>query len=72
VLYHTWTEAGVVAAPAANGGFDAEWKSTGIDHSVTLDSRASAEDLRRLAEVVDEVAEIPRMLRAGAPVRRRP
>lgn len=107
VLHHTWTEDGVVAAPAANGcqllhlsvalcvlndtyreaerlrvavdgvavevdgGFDDEWRSTGIAYSVTIDSRASAEDLARLGAVVDEVAEIPRAIRTGATVTRR-
>ena len=107
VLHHTWTDAGVVAGPAANGGqllhlsvalcilndtyreasrlgievdgvsveadggFDDEWRSTGVAYSVTLDSRAPAEDLARLGAVVDEVAEIPRALRAGVPVARR-
>ena len=104
VLHHTWTDEGVVAAPAANGAhilhlsvalcvlndtyreaerlgvkvdgvaveadgrFDDGWRSTGIVYSVTLDSRASAEDVARLRAVVDEVAEIPRAIRAGAPV----
>lgn len=58
-------------AVEADGGFDDEWRSTGIEYSVTLDSRASAEDLARLGAVVDEVAEIPRAIRAGAPVTRR-
>jgi hypothetical protein len=107
VLQHIWTDEGVVAAPAANGGqllhlsvalcvlndtyreaerldvevdgvaveadggFDGEWRSTGIEYSVTLDSRASAQDLARLGAVVDELAEIPRAIRAGAPVTRR-
>jgi hypothetical protein len=107
VLHHTWTDEGVVAAPAANGGqllhlsvalcvlndiyreadrlgvevvgvaveadgdFDDEWRSTGIEYSVTLDSQALVEDLARLRGVVDEVAEIPRAIRAGAPVTRR-
>ena len=107
VLHHTWTEEGVVAAPAANGGqllhlsvalcvlndtyreaerlgidldgvaveadggFDDTWRSTGIEYSVTLDSRASADDLARLAAMVDEVAEIPRAIRHGGPVTRR-
>ncbi len=58
-------------AVEADGSFDDEWRSTGIEYSVTLDSAASAEDLERLSAVVDEVAEIPRAVRAGAPVRRR-
>lgn len=107
VLHHTWTDEGVVAGPAANGGhllhlsvalcvlndtyreaerlgievdgvaveadgdFDDEWRSTGIAYSVMLESRASPEDLERLGAVVDEVAEIPRAVRAGARVERR-
>jgi uncharacterized OsmC-like protein len=107
VLHHAWTDEGVVAAPAANGGqllhlsvalcvlndtyreaerlgiavdgiavevdggFDDEWRSTGIAYAVTLDSPASAEDLARLDASVDEVAEIPRAIRAGALVTRR-
>ena len=55
----------------ADGGFDEDWQSTGIGYRVTLDSPASAEDVARLVAVVDEVAEIPRTLRAGAPVTRR-
>ncbi|MGW2239182.1 OsmC family protein [Streptomyces sp. NPDC001759] len=55
----------------ASGGFDSgNWTSTGVGYSVTLDSAASAADLDRLLDVVDEVAEIPRALRAGVPVRR--
>jgi len=56
----------------AQGGFDTHtWASTGIEYRVELDSGASATDLERLLAVVDEVAEIPRAIRAGAPVRRR-
>lgn len=55
----------------ADGGFDGAWRSTGIEYSVTLDSRASTEDLTRLLGVVDEVAEIPAAVRAGASVQRR-
>jgi hypothetical protein len=55
-------------AVEADGGFDDEWNSTGIEYSVMLDSPASAEDLARLRAVVDEVAEIPRAIRAGASV----
>lgn len=58
-------------AVEADGGFDDEWRSTGIQYSVTLDSAASVVDLERLGAVVDEVAEIPRAVRAGAPVSRR-
>jgi uncharacterized OsmC-like protein len=107
VLHHSWTDEGVVAGPAANGGhllhlsvalcvlndtyreaerlgievdgvaveadgdFDDEWRSTGIAYSVMLESRASTEDLERLRTVVNEVAEIPRTIRAGARVERR-
>ncbi|GAB3028395.1 hypothetical protein GCM10011376_16070 [Nocardioides flavus (ex Wang et al. 2016)] len=55
-------------AVEADGGFDGAWCSTGIAYSVTVDSRAPAEDLARLLAVVDDVAEIPRALRAGAAV----
>ena len=55
----------------ADGSFDDEWRSTGFEYSVTLDSTAPAEVLERLGAVVDEVAEIPRAVRAGAPVRKR-
>ncbi|MGW5723771.1 OsmC family protein [Amycolatopsis sp. NPDC003865] len=55
----------------ASGGFDpATWTSTGITYAVELDSTAPPADLARLLEIVDELAEIPRALRAGAPVRR--
>ena len=107
MLHHAWTDQGVVAGPAGNGGqllhlsvalcvlndtyreaerlgievhgvvveadggFDEEWRSTGIEYAVRLDSPASAVALSRLGTVVDEVAEIPRAIRAGAPVARR-
>jgi uncharacterized OsmC-like protein len=55
----------------AAGGFDTtNWHSTGIDYTVELDSPASDDELSRLLEAVDSVAEIPRAIRAGAPVRR--
>ena len=57
-------------AVEADGGFDAEWRSTGIGYSVTLDTRASPQELERLRALVDEVAEIPRAIRAGALVGR--
>lgn len=55
----------------ADGGFDDEWRSTGIEYSVTLDSSASDDDLAHLQAVVDGVAEIPRVIRAGTSVTRR-
>ncbi|WP_436535869.1 OsmC family protein [Actinoplanes sp. HUAS TT8] len=55
----------------ASGGFDTTtWASTGITYRVDLRSPASAEDQARLLARVDEVAEIPRAIRAGAPVQR--
>jgi len=55
----------------AAGGFDmTTWQSTGIDYSVEVNSDASADKLAHLLEVVDQVAEIPRAIRAGADVRR--
>ena len=55
----------------ATGGFDADsWVSTGISYAVDVDSPASPGELARLLAVVDEIAEIPRALRAGAPVSR--
>jgi len=58
-------------AVEADGGFNSEWSSSGIWHAVTLDSPATAEELAHLTMVVDEVAEIPRLIRAGARVTRR-
>ena len=58
-------------AVEADGGFDGGWHSTGVEYAVTIDSPASDEDRARLVAVVDEVAEIPRALRAGAAVTRR-
>ena len=56
---------------SAAGGFDTgTWNSTGITYSVDVSSDAPAGELAHLLEVVDEVAEIPRTIRAGAPVRR--
>lgn len=55
----------------AAGGFDTEtWQSTGIDYSLEVSSDAPADQLAHLLEVVDQVAEIPRAIRAGATVRR--
>ena len=58
-------------AVEADGSFDDDWRSTGVEYSVTVDAPASAEDMARLSTVVDRVAEIPRAIRTGAPVTRR-
>jgi uncharacterized OsmC-like protein len=53
----------------ASGSFDTQtWTSTGIAYQVELRSPASPEELARLLNRVDEVAEIPRAIRAGATV----
>lgn len=57
-------------AVTADGAFDDVWTSTGITYDVTVDTPAERSALDLLLEVVDEVAEIPRVLRAGADVRR--
>ena len=54
----------------ASGGFDDDWTSKGVDYLVQLDSPADAATLQRLLQRVDEVAEVPRALRAGAKVGR--
>jgi OsmC-like protein len=55
----------------AAGGFDtATWQSTGIGYSVDVSSDAPADRLAHLLAVVDQVAEIPQAIRAGATVRR--
>ena len=55
----------------AAGGFDtATWQSTGIGYSVEVSSDAPADQLARLLAVVDQVAEIPQAIRAGAAVQR--
>jgi len=53
----------------ADGGFDTErWASTGIGYAVEVNSPAPAGDIARLIARVDEIAEIPRAIRAGAAV----
>lgn len=54
----------------AEGGFDADWGSTGVSYRVELDSPADEAAQRELLAVVDRVAEIPRALRAGTTVTR--
>jgi len=59
------------ARVTAAGGFDtATWQSTGISYAVQVSSDAPAGQVAHLLEVVDEVAEIPRAIRAGTAVRR--
>ncbi|MDQ4052375.1 MAG: OsmC family protein [Actinomycetota bacterium] len=73
-LYREARELGVDLAGArvvASGAFDTgTWTSTGIHYRVDLDTQADPEDVRRLLARVDEVAEIPRAIRAGAAVQR--
>jgi hypothetical protein len=55
----------------ARGEFDEEtWVSTGITYAVDVDSTAPDADVATLIARVDEVAEIPRALRAGMSVER--
>lgn len=55
----------------AQGDFDATtWQSTGITYSAVIDSDASDSEVQELLRRVDEVAEIPRALRAGSSVER--
>lgn len=76
VLNDTYREAQRLAVPLdgvaveADGGFDEEWRSTGIRYSVELDTPAGPEDRARLLDAVDLVAEIPRAIRAGTAVSR--
>ena len=54
----------------ASGSFDDRWALTGITYAVEVNSSAPDEDVARVMAVVDDIAEIPRAIRAGAPVRR--
>jgi hypothetical protein len=77
VLNDVYREAGALGVEVtgvrvvAAGGFDDGWTSTGVSYSVEVDSAAPAEALAGVLDVVDNVAEIPRAIRAGAQVRRR-
>ncbi len=67
------SEAGIAVdgvSVTVDGGFDGDWRSTGITYTVTVDSPAPHDALARLVRRVDEVAEIPRALRVGMEVRR--
>ncbi|WP_454051120.1 OsmC family protein [Cellulomonas sp. Marseille-Q8402] len=55
----------------ARGGFaPGTWASTGITYAVRVDTTATEHEVDLLLAVVDEVAEIPRAVRQGAPVSR--
>lgn len=73
-LYREAEKLGIALAGVrvqATGGFNSDWASTGIDYHVEVDSPADPASITHLVELVDELAEIPRAVRAGAPVRRR-
>ncbi|REK24968.1 MAG: OsmC family peroxiredoxin [Actinobacteria bacterium] len=56
---------------AATGDLDREtWRSQGISYQVEVSSSADDEDIERLLQVVDDVAEIPKAFRSGGPVQR--
>lgn len=57
-------------AVEADGGFDDEWRSTGIDYAVTVDADVPPEDVAELLNAVDDLAEVPRAIRAGTRVTR--
>jgi uncharacterized OsmC-like protein len=53
----------------AEGDIDSTtWQTKGITYVVELDSEANAEQVGELLRRVDQVAEIPRAIRAGGPV----
>ncbi|MFC7535158.1 OsmC family protein [Actinoplanes sp. GCM10030250] len=56
---------------SAGGGFDSRtWASDGVTYEVEVSSPAPGPDVAALLRRVDEVAEIPRAIRAGASVDR--
>lgn len=79
VLNDVYREAGALEVPVqgvlvrAAGTYDTDaWRCEGVVYEVEVDSPSSPDDVARLLAVVDEVAEVPRVLRAGAPVSRLP
>lgn len=56
----------------AEGAFGEDWSSTGITYRVEVDSPADPAGIEQLIDIVDQLAEIPRAIRAGAPVTRLP
>jgi uncharacterized OsmC-like protein len=56
---------------SASGDFDrVSWASQGITYTVEIDSQAGPDLIAQLLDTVDEIAEIPRTIRAGATVKR--
>jgi hypothetical protein len=77
VLNDTFREGEAMGVPVAGvrvgagGAFDHDtWVSQGVVYSLEIDSTASADEVAALRTRVDEVAEIPRALRAGMTVER--
>jgi hypothetical protein len=77
VLNDTYREGDALGVPvagvrvSARGELDTtSWVSTGITYAVEVDSVAPADAVAQLVDRVDEVAEIPRVLRAGTSVER--
>jgi hypothetical protein len=73
--YPATASAGTLRSPdgvrvTASGGFDPSWASSGIQYAVDVDGTLSDDAVSALLEAVDEVAEIPRTLRAGTTVKR--
>jgi hypothetical protein len=76
VLNDLYREAGVDGltlagvAVVARGGFGDSWSSTGVTYAVELDSAEDDALLATMLARVDQVAEIPAAVRAGASVER--
>ena len=57
---------------STRGEFDPDtWASTGVTYALEVDSPSAEDDVAALVARVDEVAEVPRALRAGMTVERR-
>jgi hypothetical protein len=54
----------------AHGGFVEDWRSSGITYRVEVDSPADPAGIEELIMLVNQLAEIPRAIRSGAPVTR--
>jgi hypothetical protein len=60
----------VTASGEFERGADNGLRSLGISYQIEVDSPSPAEDVERLLAHVDAVAEMPSVIRAGAPVAR--